>query len=170
MAGITHAGRRPAVEVTECGTLLRGDGFLSADLDCSGRDVQWPANVAVRMKKRGSTLDLDGFEIVNDGGHAVFCSRACRINGPGTLRSTASGHAAAYTDKGHLRVSDVVVEGPWWAGFAGGKGKITAVSILVTGTAALGIEGTRVVLHSDELGIGGGDGAQAEVGRVERAW
>ncbi len=62
----------PATEVTTCGEVYSGDGFLSADLDCTG----FPT-VAITID--GGNLDLQGFTLTGGMSNAVRCTASCTV-------------------------------------------------------------------------------------------
>lgn len=61
--------------VNTCGQVLQGEGFLSADLDCS-------ATGAVALFIGEGTLALGGFTLTGAG---IACEGSCAIIGPGTV-------------------------------------------------------------------------------------
>ena len=74
-----------AEEVTHCGQLVFGAGFLSADLDCSS------AQIGPRLDRRAS-LDLAGFTLTGPAAtFAIVCDRKCEVTGPGTIVGGANG-------------------------------------------------------------------------------
>ncbi len=92
-----------ATEVNTCGQVFSGDGFLSADLDCSGF-----AGSAVVIAK--GTLDLKGFTISSGQVHGVVCQSKCTITGAGgsILGAAVDGIRNAGRK---LWVRDVTIEG-----------------------------------------------------------
>ena len=64
------------VEVNTCGQVVTGDGFLAADLDCSGFTGGLLDYGAAVVLSRGSTLDLGGFTL-RGGQIGVICAKPC---------------------------------------------------------------------------------------------
>ena len=61
-----------ATEVTTCGQAIAGEGFLSANLDCTG----FPGDAVVI---NGGSLDLRGFTLTGGDLSGVFCSKNCSV-------------------------------------------------------------------------------------------
>jgi hypothetical protein len=87
------------VEVNTCGQVLEGSGYLAADLDCSGENL----NEHTVVLGRHATLNLGGFTLKGrttsssdlDGfTETVACSGSCAIVGPGTIVGSAVGPAS----------------------------------------------------------------------------
>lgn len=67
-----------ATPVTYCGQSIRGRGFLTADLDCTG----FFGHAVIIERGR---LDLKGFTIRGAEFYGVHCESSCRITGPGGI-------------------------------------------------------------------------------------
>jgi hypothetical protein len=88
-----------AQTVTACGQTVTGSGTLAADLDCTGYD-----GYAVTV--HGGTFDMNGHSITG-GITAIYCDRACEIDGPGqVIGSTAIG-VNGFGTSVHMRQVDV---------------------------------------------------------------
>ena len=64
------------VEVNTCGQVVTGDGFLAADVDCTGFTGGLLDYGAAVVLSRGSTLDLGGFTL-RGGQIGVICAKPC---------------------------------------------------------------------------------------------
>jgi hypothetical protein len=67
-----------AVPITYCGQIVRGRGYLTGNLDCSGF-----VGHAVILER--GKLDLKGFTMRGAAFYGVHCQSSCQINGPGTI-------------------------------------------------------------------------------------
>lgn len=102
---------RAATEVNTCGQVLKGSGYLAADLDCTG----FPGD-AVTID--GGSLDLRGYTLTADGDFPVLCTKGCRVfsepvggsvvGEPFLISVNAD---APGTDRAALRVSGAVIIG-----------------------------------------------------------
>ena len=110
------AGNQPPVEVTTCGQVLDGDGFLSADLDCSGFDdtvVISPKDgdvrgVAVVLRQNNSTLELRGHTLTAGTRRGVWCVKGCEIIGEGGSILGLAGNSGVYSGRS-LKIEGVTV-------------------------------------------------------------
>lgn len=87
-----------ATPVTSCVQHYKGNGYLTADLDCTGEAV------GVYIDGSG-TLDLRGFSISN-AVVGVICDGSCKVLN-GTLNFNYNG--AVHAIKGHAKVTNVVI-------------------------------------------------------------
>lgn len=160
-----------ATEVDTCGQAFSGEGFLAADLDCTGFGGD-----AVVINSNGS-LDLRGFTLTGGNLSAVFCSNGCKIDSEppgGQLVNAAdfgvNGDADDVTPGfAPVRLKNVTVSGngfdqvlvggnvtvesstivgngnPFSNGVVGNRVKIVNSSITDTDVAVVGVRGARIV-------------------------
>jgi len=178
-----------ATEVNTCGQVFAGNGFLSADLDCSGFTGD-----AVTIQ--GGKLDLRGFTLTATApSKAVFCEKSCDVSSEppgGTITSDGSGTILAVaatcvsclfdpptdlqvsdvvindgrlsTDHGIIRMFDSSVTGivdPSGAAVAQYFGPIRLRRSVVSGNAGDGIHCPRAQIVDSEISNNGGLGLGA---------
>jgi hypothetical protein len=123
------------IEVNTCGQAFAGDGFLSADLDCTGF-----AGGAVEIE--GGTLDLRGFTLIGGAG-GVGCSKSCIVysNPPGGKVANATGGGIGGPES--VTVLGVIVEGNSTGGFTNGvgsgKGRLRIVDSSIVNNGGCGV-------------------------------
>jgi len=123
-----------SLEVSSCGEVVSGGGYLSSDLDCSGFGAA-PAITIVRGK-----LELRGFTLTGGAQDAVHCLRSCKIVGPGTI--TGSGQMGVRAES-RATVEDATVSGNASVGIKG----FSAVKVAGTdasGNGSCGVSGNRI--------------------------
>ncbi len=139
-----------ATEVDTCGQAFSGEGFLAADLDCTGFGGD-----ALVINAAGS-LDLRGFTLTGGNLSAVYCSKSCRIvSEPPGGRIV---NAALYGVNGDLdsvapeyspvRITNVTVSGNALDQVIA-NGTLTVEDSTIVGTGNLmsnGVVGNRVAL------------------------
>lgn len=159
LVSIAHpAAAAPPVEVTSCGQVVVGKGFLGGDLDCSG----FP-DAAVRLEN-GSALELRGFTITADV-TGVQCKAGCRVKGPGTIRRILADEAHTVGVFGHqgTRVQGGVSLEGWRLG-AFVLGSLRVDDVTVTGSVIGAIGAPIRVSHStftgNEIGVAGAEGTK----------
>lgn len=120
--------------VTYCGQVIRGRGFLTADLDCTGF-----IGHAVTIER--GKLELRGFTIRGAVFYGVHCEAACQINGPGAI--TANGldgvNAAHWAIVRDTRVTDNGLSGVSARNINGGS-RLLIKDSTITGNGFNGIE------------------------------
>jgi hypothetical protein len=152
------AAAAPPTEVTSCGQVVVGNGFLSGDLDCSGS-----ADAAVRLEN-GARLSLGGFTITADV-TGVQCKAGCRVIGPGTIRRVIVGDAHTVGVFGHqgTRVEGgVSIEG-WRHGILVlGSARVDDATISGSVFGAIGapIRVTGSTFSGNEVGVAGSEGTK----------
>ncbi len=170
-----------ATEVNACGQSFSGDGFLVANLDCTGFGGD-----AVVINGNGS-LDLRGFTLTGGNLSAVYCTKGCKIesepfggqivnadfygiNGdlnaiepgvaPVRLKNvTVSGNAFDQVAvEGTVTIEDSAIIGTGGAlshGVSGTKVKVLNSSVADTDVAVIALRGLRVIDCQITNAIGG---------------
>ena len=164
-----------AVEVNTCGQRFSGDGFLSADLDCSGY-----VGTPIEIDGNGS-LDLRGFTITAqnvathpDGAYAVFCDGSCSIyGGGGTIIANGTpdsgNYVAAVFSEGNIFVTDLTLRESNYLGIrANGKAEVIN-STLADNHQGIGANRSLRVTNSSVTGNGWGASAGGSVSVRGRA-
>ena len=149
-----------AVEVNTCGQRFSGDGFLTANLDCSGQ-------MGTPIVIDGGSLDLRGFTLTAHnvdlsgayGAYAVLCEGSCRVSGGGGAivadGNRTGGDLAALAAEGNIVVTDLTVRDSSWIGiFAVRSGRV--FNSTVTGSRSYGIA-SRLRLKLVNSSVAGGE-------------
>ncbi len=150
----------PSVPVTSCGQVVprKTNGYLTADLDCTGY-TGGLFGLAVELDK-GSTLDLAGFTLTG-GKHGVgcvtpcprgggICSSSCKIRNGTVQGADATGILA---DK--VTLENVIVRDHGDRGIDGNR--VTILGSTVTGNV-IGVVGVRVLVRSSTISDNGRGG------------
>jgi len=150
-----------AGEITHCGEYVSGNGFLSADLDCSGQ-LGTPLIIL-----NGGSLDLRGFTLTAHnvdlsgayGAYAVLCEGSCRVSGGGGAivadGSPTGGALAALGARGNIVVTDLTVRDSSSIGiYAYRSGRV--FNSTVTGSRSIGIS-SRLRLKLANSSVAGGE-------------
>jgi hypothetical protein len=96
--GVAIPGRADAdTAVTVCGQEVHGNGFLAADLDCTG----FSGYAAIIV---GGTFSLGGFTLSGGDFGSVSCPGSCKVVGPGTITGSPFAGIVAF---GSLKTSDI---------------------------------------------------------------
>jgi hypothetical protein len=142
------------VEVNTCGQVVSGDGFLAADLDCTGFTGGLLGYGAAVILSRRATLDLRGFTL-RGGEYGVICAKpcggasnalcsvpSCKIRGGG---GTIAGATKIGILSERVVLDDVTVRDHGYTGITTVDGEVRLVNSLVTGNE-IGIATNRYVL------------------------
>ncbi len=114
------------VEITHCGQQFSGDGFLTADLDCT--DPIHDDQPGVIIKHRGR-LDLRGFSILKGAKRqGVYCLGVCHVFGGSLVTSRRA--RAAVAGQRRVTVEDVTIEGGWTRGVRSARGVVILNSVI----------------------------------------
>jgi cysteine-rich repeat protein len=153
-------------EVNTCGQVLAGDGFLAANLDCTG----FP-NVAVTMSGSKPTFNLRGFTLTGGETHAIECLADCTVFSTvpgGTLLGSASASTNRYGISSNG--NDVTIDGITISGHERGinaiiqlgKTRVTVRNSLVTLNNATALFGGKVDVRDSMITNNGNQATQGD--------
>ncbi len=124
-----------ATEVTSCGQVVEEDGFLTADLDCSGT-----SGLSVVFTGNKVGFDLGGFTLTGGDLSAVACTRRCRVENGTVTGAGENGVLGIRGLAGKLEVSNLVVSDNGLCGVAGNKSAVVVDSV-ISGNGRCGVSG-----------------------------
>jgi cysteine-rich repeat protein len=143
--------------VNTCGQAFAGNGFLAADLDCTGF-----AGDAVTLG--GGTLDLRGFTLTGGQQNGVECTASCTIvSDPagGTITGSQGAGVSLTLPGAVLTITDVTIGGNTQNGVDGpGSGVVKVFRATITGNAKSGIlaHAKRVLVYDSTISSNGETG------------
>jgi hypothetical protein len=145
VAGVSQA----ATEVTTCGQSYSGNGFLSADLDCTG----FPGDA---ITVDGGSLDLRGFTLTGGNANGVICDANCQVKSepPGGRIINANGVAIGSGSAALLRITGVELDGNVSAIVSGGPVTVEDSVITNSGPTADILSNTSMkLIRTTVIGI-----------------
>ena len=154
LAAIPVRGLAADTLVNTCGQVVVGNGFLAADLDCTGF-----AGDAVTLS--GGTLDLRGFTLTGGQQDGVECTDSCAVvSDPAGGTITGSQGAGVFVTLAGavLTLADVTISGNTLNGVTGpGSGVVKVFRATITGNTKSGIlaHAKRVLVYDSTLSSNG---------------